>query len=222
MEKSSSISEWLKKAAKVVKNTVNKAAKYVAKVVVISVFTRTNPITAMNYINNAKVDRNKKTTTQNRLINDQNDTSGTGGNFRYGLYSASHNACETIAVHNAKVLKGIDSNLSATMLEFQMSNAMIGFGGLGSNPNYIGRVLSNSGIKYSRVGLDEMTQNGVYIMSYWTGTPYLSTIHTVAIKKDGGYFMYNVYGDGNSDDYWWNENLSGYEKGYICGYYIKG
>ena len=217
--------KWLKKAAKAVKKAVNKvvssvkkAAKYVAKVAVISVVTRTNPIAAMNYINNAKVDRNKKTTTQNRLINDQNDTSGTGGNFRYGLYSASNNACETIAVHNAKVLKGINSNLSSTMMNFQMANAMIEpTGYLGSNPYSIGRVLSNSGIKYSRVGLNEMTKDGVYIISYWNGTPCMSSLHTVAVEYNGiSYFTYNLsgWGDVSSDD------PSTYASKYICGYYL--
>ena len=175
--------KWLKKAAKAVKKAVNKvvssvkkAVKYVAKVAVISVVTRTNPVAAMNYVRNTQVDKNQRTTTQNRLINDQNDTSGTGGNFRYGLYSASNNACETIAVHNAKVLKGINSNLSSTMMSFQMANAMIEpTGYFGSNPYSIGRVLSNSGISYSRVGLNEMTEPGTYIISYWNGTPCMSS-----------------------------------------------
>ena len=169
-------------------------------------------------INNAKVDRNKKTTTQNRLINDQNDTSGTGGNFRYGLYSASHNACETIAVHNAKVLKGINSNLSSTMMNFQMANAMIEpTGYLGSNPYSIGRVLSNSGIKYSRVGLNEMTEPGTYIISFWNdGAPWKG-LHTVAVSCIGNsYIAYNRYGDGEQ----YLLNLSDYTDSYICGYYL--
>ena len=170
----------------------------------------------MNYVRNTQVDKNKTTTTQNKLINDQNNKSGIGGNFRYGFYPASHNACETIAVHNAKVLKGINSNLSSTMLEFQMSNAMIEpTGYFGSNPYSIGRVLSNSGISYSRVGLNEMTESGTYIISYWNGTPCMSSLHTVAVEYNGiSYFTYNYKGGVSYKD------PSEYASNYICGYYL--
>ena len=181
-----------------------------------SEYAKERGLYGMNYVRNTQVDKNKTTTTQNKLINDQNDTSGTGGNFRYGLYSASHNACETIAVHNAKVLKGINSNLSSTMLEFQMSNAMIEpTGYFGSNPYSIGRVLSNSGISYSRVGLNEMTESGTYIISYWNGTPCMSSLHTVAVEYNGiSYFTYNYKGGVSYKD------PSEYASNYICGYYL--
>ena len=169
----------------------------------------------MNYVRNTQVDKNKTTTTQNKLINDQNNKSGIGGNFRYGFYPASHNACETIAVHNAKVLKGINSNLSSTMLEFQKSQAMVGGGFLGSNPYSIGKVLNNSGISYSRVGLNEMTEPGTYIISYWNGTPCMSSLHTVAVDYNGiSYFTYNLE-DGVS-----YKDPSEYASNYICGYYL--
>ena len=68
-----------------------------------------------NYAHNSVVDANSETTTNNKLVSDQNGA--TGNNFRFGNYDASYNACETIAVHNAKVLLGKESTLSQTMYD---------------------------------------------------------------------------------------------------------
>ena len=169
-----------------------------------------------NKKNNSKVDANPDTTTKGKIINDQNGK--TGDNFRYGAYPASHNACEAIAVHNAKVLMGDDSStLSETIYDFQSSGAMIGFGGLGSNPLAIGRVLNKEGIKYSRVGLNDMTEQGVYIMSFWNENPPWNGLHTVAVSYNGiNYIAYNL--NGNNIEY--NISLSDYSKRFICGYYL--
>lgn len=174
-----------------------------------------NHVSKRNSKRNSKVDENPETTTKNKIITDQDGA--TGQNFEYGLYPAQHNACETIALHNAKVLKGIDSSLSETMSDFQSSGAMIGYGYFGSNPYCIGDVLKYEGIEYSRVGLDELTESGVYIISYWNnGT--LPTIHTVCVAFDGEvYITYNLGENGvlfSSPDT--------YASKYICGYYLGG
>ena len=170
----------------------------------------------VNYTHNSKVDSNPSTSTHNRLINDQNGT--TGNSFKYGNYSASWNGCETIAVHNAKVLNGIDSTLSNTMNDFQDAGAMIGFGALGSNPYAIGRVLDNEGIGYSRVGLDDITQEGTYIISFWNDNAPCNGLHTVAVSYDGAnYTTYNLYGRGNTS----TKSPYIYANNYICGYYLR-
>ncbi len=170
-----------------------------------------------NYANNAKADADVKTTTKNKVLNDQNKT--TGDTFEYGLYPASHNGCEPIAIHNAKVLSGVESTLSETMKDCQDVSAMMGLGALGSSPHSIGRVLSYSGIDYTEVEFDEMTVPGVYIISYWTeykDTPFYS-IHTVAIKYDGTtYSTYNKNGNG----YRYDLHPSTYTTDIICGYYL--
>ena len=182
---------------------------------VTAVVAKNHMIAQKNKKANSKVDSNSKTTTKNKLINDQNGD--TGENFKYGRYSASWNACETIAVHNAKVLNGIESSLSETMYDFQMAGAMPLYGVLGSNPYAIGTVLNKSNIDYSRVGLDEITNPGTYIISYWTG-PFPSSIHTVAISYDGSvYTTYNLYGDNKT----YNDNPTDYAERYICGYYLR-
>ena len=173
-------------------------------------------ISKSNYTKNSKVDSNPSTTTKNKIINDQNGSTGT--NFDYGLHSASWNACETIAVHNAKVLKGMNSSLSETMYDFQSVGAMIGDGYFGSNPYAIGSVLNKEGIAYSRVGINSMTQPGTYIISFWNeGAPW-NGLHTITISYNGStYTAYNLYGDGNTYDI----ILTNYSKSYICGYYLR-
>ena len=169
-----------------------------------------------NKKSNSKVDKDTKTTTRNKVVNDQNGA--TGSKFSYGAYPASHNACETIAVHNAKVLTGRSSTLSETITDFQNANAMFGLGFFGSNPYAIGNVLSNEGIEYSRVGLTEMTQPGVYIISFWTGKPCASPLHTVAVDYNGkAYTTYNLNGYGRTSDL--DPTLYAYN--YICGYYLR-
>ena len=173
-------------------------------------------VSKRNSRQNSKVDSDSNTTTKNKIINDQNGT--TGNNFEYGLYDASWNACETIAVHNAKVLKGIESSLSETMTDFQAVGAMIGYGYFGSNPIKIGSVLSYEGIDYSRVGLNEMTESGTYIISFWNENPLENGLHTVAISYDGmSYTAYNLDCYGESDPFY----PSDYSTRFICGYYLR-
>ena len=165
---------------------------------------------------NAKYDRMSGTSTRNRLINDQNGT--TGQTFTYGACYAQKNACETIAVHNAKVLLGIDSTLSDTMAAFQDANAMMAFGYLGSDPLRIGTVLRNEGIQYTRIRLDEMDKPGTYIISFWNDKPLTEGLHTVAVSYDGtGYTTYNRYGDGKLN---YQAPASYARNSYICGYYL--
>ena len=173
-------------------------------------------VTNRNSRRNSKVDSNSKTTTKNKIINDQN--LATGKNFEYGLHSASSNACEAIAVHNAKVSKKIDSSLSQTMTDFQSTGAMVGYGLLGSNPYKIGDVLGYEGIEYSRVGLDDMTEEGTYIISYWNQNAPWHGLHTVALTYNGTkYIAYNLKGDGRA----YRIYLSDYTESFICGYYLK-
>ena len=186
----------------------------VAAVVVVAVVAMVREACIQkNLENNTAIDDNPETTTENKPVYDQNGDIGCS--FKYGLYDAEWNACETIAIHNAKVLLGMDSKLSTTMWDCQQAGIMLGCGLLGSLPTGIGKVLENYGIDYSRIGINEMTRSGVYIVSYWTGTPYLSPLHTIAIMYDGGqYIPYNYR----------NKifNPADHTDNFICGYYLGG
>ena len=169
-----------------------------------------------NYVQNSYADSIEATSTYGKIVNDQNGV--TGESFVYGLYKAKHNACEAISVHNVKVALGIESTLSDTMLDFQSANAMLGMGFFGSNPYAIGDVLENDGIPYTRVGLEDLDRPGIYILSYWTGTPWQSPLHTVAVQYDGvQYVIYNRSGNGTL-----SYGIPTNSDNFICGYYVGG
>ena len=170
-----------------------------------------------NKRHNSEADRNRGTTTKNKIINDQNGT--TGEAFVYGNYNASWNICEVAAIHNVSVLCGLDSSLSETIVLAQCAGIMIGDGFFGSNPYALGRVLSLRGLKYTRVDVDEMTNPGVYIISFWNkGAPW-NGLHTVAVSYDGiMYTAYNLYGDG----YEYSIDPKSYADRFIIAYYIGG
>ena len=174
-----------------------------------------NTLSFSNFLSNTSADSKNSTTTKNKIINDQNGT--TGNTFKYGLHDASWNACEAIAVHNAKVLTNRESSLSKTLRDFQRNGAMIGDGYFGSNPLLIGRVLNSQGIYNNKVKLDEMTSAGVYIISFWNDGAPCNGLHTVAVSYDGAtYTTYNLKGRGETS----NLNPADYANNYICGYYL--
>ena len=174
-----------------------------------------NHISESNYKNNSKLDNNVNTTTQNKFILDQDIEPAS--NFEFGIfYHASYNGCEAIALHNAKILKGMNSNLSQTIRDFQNSRAMIGYGLFGSAPNAIANVLNNNGIAYSSVSIEGMTKKGTYIFSYWNSTDIFSGLHTIAISYDGNKFYGYNYMHG------YNEiSPSKYSDRFICCYYLE-
>ena len=138
----------------------------------------------------------------------------------YGKHYAYWNACETIAIHNAKVLLGMESTLSQTMLDSQKAGIMIGDGYFGSNPFGIGKVLRKYEIRYSLVNRGGMTKPGVYIISYWNKAWYKSGLHTIAVHYDGSqYIAYNV---GNGGETGIPIDPSDYRGRFIIGYYLGG
>ena len=143
---------------------------------------------SQNYANNSVLDNDPSTTTKNKIIDYQGNE--TTNRFMFGRYGMGWNGCETIAVHNARVLLGLDSTLTDTIDTFNRTHAGIGMSGyFGGNPLKIGSVLSEYNMDYTRVSYDQMTEPGVYIFSYWTSSP---TIHTVAVYYDGTtYAPYN-------------------------------
>ena len=113
--------------------------------------------------------------------------------YKYGNGTSDYNGCGPIAVHNAKLLLGMDSSMPATIERMERLDVTCLNGTWGTNPWKIGKVLASYGIEYSTVELDEMTQEGVYIVSYWN-QEILGGAHNVAVYFDGNtYTSYNVY-----------------------------
>ena len=146
--------------------------------------------------------------TENRIIYNQR---GKGiCLYRVGLYPASYNGCEVIAVHNALVMLGKESSLDKEIRLFQRCGAVIGSGVFGSNPYLLGRIFRKIGIGYEKVGLKEI-DNGIYIISYWNRKAPINGLHTVAANaKDGDVKIIN----GGKF-----ENIT--EKAFICAYKLN-
>ena len=170
-----------------------------------------------NFEINSRCDADPETSSENRIVGDQNGERGKS--FVYGKYPAKHNACEAIAVHNAKVLLGIDSTLSETIVTFQLLRAMIFGGFFGSNVLKIGRVLKRYGIKYKRFFRKRrLDAPGLYIISFWNEKPLKNGLHTVTLEVgEAGYRTYNLYGNGSVSF----ADPKVYAKRFIVGYRIE-
>ncbi|MBQ7714672.1 MAG: hypothetical protein IJT70_02255 [Clostridia bacterium] len=166
-----------------------------------------------NFENNSKLDSDRATTTEGRLVCDQNGT--TGDLFVYGDYPARRNACEAIAVHNALTLLGKRSCLSEVIVRFQILRVMVFRGFFGSNVFRIGRALKYYGVTYKRFFRKKKTgEPGIYILSYWNEHPLKYGLHTVAMKYDGKeYSTYNLRGSGVCAD-----DPKKFAKRFIVGY----
>ena len=172
-------------------------------------------LAAWNYDINSICDADPKTTTRDRVVCDQNGLRGR--RFVYGDYPARHNACEVIAVHNARVILGFHSALSETVTLFHGLRAMIFHGFFGSNVYKTGKVLTALGIPYEKIRLKKMTRRGLYIISYWNEKPLKNGIHTVTVLFDGNrYTTYNLHGNGIVS----REDPRQYAKRFIVGYYL--
>ena len=178
-------------------------------VIVINVSRAAKKIMAShNYKHNDKLDQGDNST-YNEMIKNQN--SDIIAEYTYGVLSARINSCEAIAVHNTKVLLGLESTLSETIRDMQTCNGMWLFGLFGSKPSKIGKLLSFYGIEYEKVSIDQVDSPGIYIISYLRSN---GMIHTVAVTYDGvGYYAYNK--ESNTD------HPSKYSSLYFEIYYIR-
>ncbi len=173
-----------------------------------------------NQVNNARIDNDKSTTTHNIIINNQKKAPIT--DFNYGVRPANKNGCEAIAIHNAKVLEGVDSTLTDTFADIQDHNGMWLFGIFGTYPHIADDVIEDSGLNCTLVNLSEMTAPGTYIISYWN-EPIRDGIHTVAISYNGyEYTVYNTCKNCRDGEFATCDTLDEFKKGFICGYHIWG
>lgn len=110
--------------------------------------------------------------------------------IKYGLFPMSFNGCEVISVCNALEYSGKPQPVKA-VAKFMFRYSML-FGLFGCNPFCIGRALKHFGIESRRC--DIKSAGNAFILSSWTGRPFLSTIHTVFCVREGGRIkVYNRY-----------------------------
>lgn len=122
------------------------------------------------------------------LINGQK--LGAVAEMRYGLCFMSRNGCGVIAVYNA--LAYIGKNQPLCEVARYMERYKMLFGIFGCNPYRLGDALGHYGAAFERFG--DSDSSAAFIVSYWTGIPFLSPAHTVfCVRTDDGITIYNRY-----------------------------
>lgn len=121
----------------------------------------------------------------NGMINGQ--ALGTVSRMRYGFFPMSFNGCEVISVYNALCCLG--KSVPLHEVAFFMERYKIFFGLFGCNVYSIGKALGHFGIECENSG-----KSDIFIMSFWTGKKFFSSVHTVlCIRKKGFIQVYNRY-----------------------------
>jgi hypothetical protein len=115
---------------------------------------------------------------------------GAVSQLRYGLCRMSFNGCEVISVYNALVWLGKPSPLPEIALYMERFRMLMGI--FGCFAGRIDRALERFGAGCVRA--DEYRGEKAFIVSYWTGRPFLSSIHTVfCVRERRGIRVYNRY-----------------------------
>ena len=110
--------------------------------------------------------------------------------LRYGICHMSFNGCEVISVYNALQYKGKPKPLPEVAAFMERYRLLMGF--FGCNVYCVGRALRHFGVEsqFTR----DVSGAEAFIVSYWTGRPFLSMIHTVFCRKTArGIAVYNRY-----------------------------
>lgn len=101
--------------------------------------------------------------------------------LRYGLFPMSFNGCEVIAVCNALEYLGIAVPIETVCRYMRKYCVLLGL--FGCNVYRIGRALKHFGADCVRIESAEDSE--AFIISSWTGKPFLSSIHTVFCVNEG-------------------------------------
>lgn len=151
-----------------------------------------------------------------KMINGQ--ALGAVSEMRYGICRMSFNGCEVIAVHNALVYLGIPQPIAEIAFYMERFKMLLGF--FGCSPFKLGRALKHFGaesVKAKSPGYAE-----AFIITFWTGKPFLSSIHTVfCIRTDKGITVYNRYNSSHSAELFKNLEAVAGKRKTIAVYILK-
>lgn len=123
-----------------------------------------------------------------RMINGQG--MGDISKLKYGFFCMSYNGCEVISVYNA--LRYIGKPQPLQEIAFYLEKYRVLFGLFGCNVYRIGKALKKFGAEYERIS--EVGDTPAFIISFWTGKRFRSSLHTVfCIRENGRIKIYNRY-----------------------------
>ena len=128
----------------------------------------------------------------------------------------SFNGCEVISVYNLLLYTGRTVNI-CELISYMERFRML-FGIFGCNPLKIGKTLDFFKIEYKKVPSESTT---AFIISFWTGTPFMSSIHTVFCEMQKGRIKaYNRYNNCTGERFYQNiSELTGNHR-IIAMYYV--
>lgn len=137
------------------------------------------------------------------LVTDSEFINGQGkcavSDSRMGLMKMSYNGCGAIALYNALRLIGKkpDMGLIVTLIE---RYGLVLFGILGTSPFSIKRIGKLLGAHMTRMLTYEefvaAAEGNITILACWTGRPFRSSNHLMAIDgRNGSFLVYNRYND---------------------------
>ena len=111
--------------------------------------------------------------------------------MRYGAHCVSFNGCELIAVYNALLNIGEGRSLYRIIRDAESLKGLVwGIGAIfGTHPDRLGRLFDLYGVRYvmtKKRGCfgSLLSKRGTYIVSFWTGKRFLSSIHTVMFTAE--------------------------------------
>lgn len=124
-----------------------------------------------------------------RMINGQGV--GDVSRLRYGICPMSFNGCEVISVYNALRYIGKPQPLQEVAFFLERYKVLLGF--FGCNVYRLGKALEHFGAEYERIKIPADSDEA-FIVSFWTGKRFLSSIHTVfCVRERGRIRIYNRY-----------------------------
>ena len=124
--------------------------------------------------------------------------------MKYGYKKLSHNGCEIIATYNLLILINKPQKLTSIINEFELNDmyyfSALSYGYFGTDPDDLYKYFKAHKIKYSKTkklkdlkSQLEKKKSGNFIVGYWTGGRYSSTVHTVCVKKNANSDFVTAY-----------------------------
>ena len=140
---------------------------------------------------------------------------------RYGLFPMSFNGCEVISVYNALHYVGRPQPIWELASYMERYRVLMGL--CGCNVYCLGMVMRKFGADCKHVWNPERDGGDAFVVSYWTGKRFRSSIHSVFIlRKSNGFLVYNRYNSAPTEQLCGKlEDIIG-NKRPITAYAVKG